>query len=94
MMNPERQKEIDAATPEKPVRLTREEMLGMNQNKLKVGVGEGRYTGIPNEEGKKNIARVKQMKHAGYSNAEIAEHMGVQELTIQRMGTLPEFRDQ
>lgn len=70
-----RQRQINEATPENPVSLTRDEMLAMDLNQLKVGVANGRFTGYPTDEGRETIARIHSMKDAGYSEAEIAEHM-------------------
>lgn len=85
---PERQKEVNESTPENPVHLTLEELHELreaNQNVLQHEVGRGRFT-FPAREGSP-AAKALALKDKGYSNAAIANELGISESVTRRILT-------
>lgn len=85
-MTPERKQEIKDATKENPVRLTFEEEQELREaspHRFQTDFGAGRYL-VPARRGTRG-ARMLELKGAGYSEAEIAEQMGVKETSVSRV---------
>jgi hypothetical protein len=94
MITPERKKLIDAATPENPVNLTREEeveMRTLNRTRFYHDVGTGRFR-VKARPGS-SADTILKLKNQGLSNSEIANELGIDidesaiERTSQRVYT-------
>ena len=86
-MTTDRQQEIDAATPEAPVFLSKEEADALrvaNKNRFQTQIGAGRYLLVPSVMGQEHIARMRSMLAEGYSYVEIGESMGVMAKTVEK----------